>query len=122
MDGRGDPAEERDPTDVGARAVVLGDERADRAHAVDAGVGLVGRDDERDGEDAGEAHAEEDPRTRIHPPDQPDTHLGRLLVADVAGQALTHVVNDGPGSRSRERSRGWIRSLAGTSPACRSEP
>ena len=92
VDRRRDAAEEWDPCDVDRIAILLPDERADRAQAVDARVRVVGRDDQRDREDAGERHGEEQRDAQIH------------------------VVNDGSGSRTREWSRGWIRSPAGTTP------
>ena len=70
--------------------ILLGgrDERDDRAQAVDAeaGGGLVGGDDERDREHAGQAHAQQQPRAQVEP---------------------IHVVNDARAACSGEWSRGW---------------
>ena len=59
-----------------------GDERDDRAQAIDAeaGGGFVGGHDERDGQHPGQAHAQQQPRAQVEPiPDHqmvvvPHTH------------------------------------------------
>ena len=72
-------------------------ESDDRAEAIDAeaGRGFIGGHDERDRQDPGQAHAQQQPRAQVEP---------------------IHVVNDARGPVPKEWTRGWIRSPAGTSP------
>lgn len=115
MDRRDQAAEHRDRRRLGVIGLVVGHERADRPHPVDPGIRLVGRDDEGDGQDAGEAHPEEEPAPPI---EQPEDAAARLLIGlrlQIAGQMTTHVRNDGRWSSGPERTGGWIRSPVGGS-------
>ena len=87
--------------------LVLGHDRAQGPHTVDAGVGLVGGHDERDREDPREAHAEEEPAARILKAPPARAHGLRVLGLQIDGQVPTHGGNDGARSTGREWTRGW---------------
>ena len=108
MDRPDDPAEERDPGDVGR--FDHGNDRADRAHPVNAGVRRIGGHDEGDREQASEAHAEQQPAAEVA---QPGRERGRrrprarVKLEHVAGQVLAHGGNDDSPEGPPERTGGW---------------
>ena len=111
MDRRDDPAEERDARDRGGIDLAR-HEGAGGTHSVDTGVRPVRRHDERDGQDAREAHPDEQPAAKE---EQPRTAIAPLALTrlrneleDLVGQETTHDRNDGWWAAVREWTPGWL--------------